>query len=124
MIFFGDVPRCSSRLKFVCAINDYTIEEIFTYNKLLDHINNSQEDDLIKWKFKEIIAHEGPLPRTHPNRNELTYNLTIEWGNGDVTNDTLIITSADDLESCTTHGRDYNLLDEHGWKRFKHLAKR
>ena len=39
--FEGDLTRYSYRLKFVCSINDKTIEEIFTCNELLDHINNS-----------------------------------------------------------------------------------
>ena len=74
----GDLAQDSSRLKFVCSMNDDTIEETFTYNELLDHINNSEEDDLIEWKFKAITAHEGPLPRSHPNYNSSPYNLTIE----------------------------------------------
>ena len=67
--FEGNLARDSSRLKLVFSIRDDTIEEIFTYNELLDHVNNSEEDDFIEWKFKEIGAHEGPLPRTHPNYN-------------------------------------------------------
>ena len=65
-ILKGDLARDSSRLKFVYAMNDYTIEEKFTHNKLLDPINNSQEDNHIECKFKEITAHEGQVPRTHP----------------------------------------------------------
>ena len=56
--FEGDLARHSSRLKFFCSMNDGTIEEIFTYNKKLDHIKNSEEDDLIEWRFKEVIGHE------------------------------------------------------------------
>ena len=53
----GDLARHSSRMKFFCSIKDNTIEVIFTYNDLLDHINNSEEDDLIEWKFKDVTAH-------------------------------------------------------------------
>ena len=67
--FEGDLAQDSCYLKFIFTMNDDTIEEIFTLNKLLDHINNSQEDHLIELKFKEITGHEGPLPRTHPNHN-------------------------------------------------------
>ena len=77
--FDGNLARDPSRLKIVCSMNDETIEEIFTYNESLDHINNSEEDDLIEWKFKEITAHEGPLPRTHPKYNGSPCNLAIEW---------------------------------------------
>ena len=59
-----------------------TIEEIFTYNKLLARVNNSEEDDVIELKFKETTAREGPLPRTHSNYNGSPYNLKIEWEMG------------------------------------------
>ena len=67
-------------------MNGDAIEEIFTHNELLDHINNSQEDDPIEWKFKEIAAYKDPLQRTHPNYNGLPYNLAIEWENREITN--------------------------------------
>ena len=105
-------------------MNDDTIEKISTYNSLLDHVNNSEEDDLIEWKFKEIIAHEGLLARRHPNYNVSPYNLTIEWENGEITNEPLNIIAADDPASCAIYGRDNKLLDHPGWKRFKSLAKR
>ena len=50
-------------------MKDGTIEEIFTCNELLDHVNNSEEDDFIEYKFKDVIFHEGPLPRTNPKGN-------------------------------------------------------
>ena len=59
-------------------MSDDTIEEIFTYDESLDHINNSKEDDLIEWEFKKITSNEGPPPITHPNFNSTPSNLTIE----------------------------------------------
>ena len=56
--------------------------KIFTYNELLNHINNSEEDDLIEWKFKAIREHDGPLPRSDPNYNGSHLNLRIEWEMG------------------------------------------
>ena len=55
--FEVSLDRDSSRLKFVYSMSDDTIEVMFTYNESLDQINNSEEDDLIEWKFKEITAH-------------------------------------------------------------------
>ena len=48
-------------------MKDETIEDVFTYNELLDYINNSEEDELIKLKFKAVAAHEVPLPRSCHN---------------------------------------------------------
>ena len=63
-------------------MNDYTIEEIFTRNEALDHINNSEEDDFIEWKFKETTCHEWTSSLTHPNCKGSPHNLVIAWENG------------------------------------------
>ena len=63
----GNLQRDSSRMKFICSTKDDTVEDVFTYNEILDHINMSEDDDLIEWKFKAITAHEGPLTTSHPN---------------------------------------------------------
>ena len=46
--FEGDLTLESSFLKFVCSMNDGTIEEIFAYNDLLHYINDSEEDNVIE----------------------------------------------------------------------------
>ena len=48
-------------------------------NKLLEYLNNSEEDDLIKQKFKAIIAYEGLLSKSYSNYNSLSHDLRIEW---------------------------------------------
>ena len=48
-------------------MKDHAIEEIFTYNELLDHINNSSDNDLIELRFKRISSHKVLLPQSYPN---------------------------------------------------------
>ena len=50
--FECNLAQDSSRLKFFCSMSDDTIEEIFIYNELSDHMNNLEEDDLVEWKIK------------------------------------------------------------------------
>ena len=90
-------------MKFVCSAKDDTVEDIFTCNEILDRINLSEDDDLVEWKFKAIIAHEGPLPRSHPNCNGSPHNLRIEWENGEITDEPLSIIAADDPVLCTIY---------------------
>ena len=78
----GHLQRDSSIMKLIFFIKYYELEDVFTYNKILDHINKLEDDDLIEWKFKEITANEGPLPTSHPNYNRSPYNLRIEWKMG------------------------------------------
>ena len=105
-------------------MQDDTVEEIFSYNELLDHLNNSEEDDLVEWRFKTIAGHEGPLPQSHPNHNGSPYDLRIEWENGEITNEPLNMIAADDPVSCAVHTKEHDLLHMPGWKRFKALSKR
>ena len=63
----GQLAQDSSRLKFACSVKGDTIEEIFTRIEMLDHLNNSDEEDLIELKFKSITSHKGPLPKSFPH---------------------------------------------------------
>jgi hypothetical protein len=47
---------------FVCLVNNDKYEEIMTYNQIMDHIEQSEEDAIV-WRFKQIAGHEAPLPR-------------------------------------------------------------
>jgi hypothetical protein len=112
----------SARLKFLCAVNDDQFEEIVSYNDLLTHLE--ADDDNTVWKFKRITAHQGPLTPKDDGWNGSTYNVMIEWENGEITSEPLSIIAADDPVSCALYARDNNLLDNDGWKRFKGIAKR
>ena len=63
----GELHRDSSRMRFICSTKDDAVEDVFDCNEILDHINKSEDDDLIEWKFKAITSHEGTLPTSHPN---------------------------------------------------------
>jgi hypothetical protein len=45
-------------MRFVCLVNNDKYEEIMTYNQIMDHIEQSEED-AIEWRFKQIAGHEG-----------------------------------------------------------------
>ena len=53
----GKLQRDSTRLKLICSVKGDTLEDVFIYNEILGHINNSEDNDLIKWKFKSIRYH-------------------------------------------------------------------
>jgi hypothetical protein len=54
-------------MKFICEVHNSTVDEIFTYNKILDHIekdNNDMESDTKQLlKFRCIAAHQGHQTR-------------------------------------------------------------
>ncbi|HEY9709872.1 MAG TPA: reverse transcriptase domain-containing protein, partial [Oculatellaceae cyanobacterium] len=52
------------------------------------------------------------------------YNVTIEWENGEKTDEPLSIFATDNPVPCAIYARDNNLLHLTGWKSFKPIAKR
>ena len=93
-----------------------------TYNQILEHIELTEEDAII-WRFKRISGHEGPLTKSHPNWKGSTYNVRVEWENGEITDEPLTTIAADDPVSCAIYAKDNELLDTSGWKRFKQIGK-
>ena len=122
--FESDVAQNPTRIKFVCKhLDSDAAEEIITYNQVMDFITRDEDTD-ITWKFKRIVSHQGPLKPDHPDYNGSTYNVMIEWENGETTSEPLSIVAADDPVTCAIYAKENNLLEASGWKRFKPIAKR
>ena len=66
-------------------------------------------DNPIVWKFKHIVAHQGPLDSKSPNYKGSKYNVRIEWENGEVTDEPLGIIAADDPVTSAIYARDNDL---------------
>jgi hypothetical protein len=66
------------------------------------------------WKFQRIISHEV-------QGSKIT--LLIKWENGEITKEPLSIIAVDGPVTCAIYTRENGLLDQSGWKRFKHIAK-
>ena len=64
--------------EFIVTSKDDTVEEIMSYNEILDHIQSQDDQDQIEWSFKFITSHEVHLPRNDPNYNGSLYNVMIE----------------------------------------------
>jgi hypothetical protein len=104
-----------TQIKFLCSVNGNQAEEIITYNQMLNYISRDEEDPVV-WKFHQITAHQGPLKPDHPDYNGSTYNVMVEWENGEITSKPLTVIAADDPVTCTIYAKDKGLLDKPGWK--------
>ena len=119
----SSIEENPTRIKFLCSLNNDQAEEIITYNKLLEYITRDEETDIV-WKFRRIVSHQGPLKHGHHDFKGSTYNVMVEWENGEVTAEPLHVIAADDPVTCAIYAKENNLLDQPGWKRFKAIAKR
>ena len=116
------------KLSFILGIGNGKLEEIISYNQLVDHLeaaaneDNEISDDM--YKFRALIGHQGPLKPTDPNWKGCKYNVLVDWETGEKTYEPLSILAADDPIRCATYAKENDLLHIDGWKRFRNLAFR
>ena len=97
-----------------------------SYNQLMDYIQkgtDAEEDPDSLFKFRDIVAHQGPLESTDPNHKGSKYNVMVEWESGEVTYEPLTLISKDDPITCAVYAKKHDLLDTPGWKHLKRYAK-
>ena len=87
-----------------------TVEDMMSYNEILDYIQSQDDQDQIEWCFKHITSHEGPLPRNYPNCNGSLCNMMMQWENGEITSCPLSVIADEDPVTCTLHAKACNLL--------------
>ena len=113
-------------IKFRLKINKDQAEEIMSYNQLMDYIQkgtDAEEDPDSLFKFRDIVAHQGPLESTDPDHKGSKYNVMVEWESGEVTYEPLTLISKDDPNTCAVYAKKHDLLDTTGWKHLKRYAK-
>ena len=113
-------------IKFKLKINKDQAEEILSYNRLMDYIQkgtDAEEGPDSLFKFRDIIAHQGPLESTDPNQKGSKYNVMVEWESGEVTYEPLTLVSKDDPITCAVYAKKHDLVDTTGWKHLKRYSK-
>ena len=113
-------------MKFKLKITKDQAEEIMSYNQLMDYIQkgtDGEEDLDLLFKFKDILAHQGPLESTDPNHKGSKYNVMVEWEPGEVTYEPLTLISKKDPINCAVYAKKRDLLDTTGWNHPKRHAK-
>ena len=126
IIDIDDHGQTLENIKFKLKINKDQAEEIMSYNQLMDYIQkgtDAEEDPDSLFKFRDIIAHQGPLESTDPNHKGSNYNVMVEWESGEVTYEPLTLISKDDPITCAVYAKKHDLLDTTGWKHLKRYAK-
>ena len=126
VIDIDDHGQTLEDIKFKLKINKDQAEEIMSYNQLMDYIQkgtDAEEDPDSLFKFRDIVAHQGPLKSTDSNHKGSKYNVMVEWESGEVTYEPLTLISKDDPITCAVYAKKHDLLDTTGWKHLKRYAK-
>ena len=103
------------------------LEDIkFKLHQLMDYIQkgtDGEEDPDSLFKFRDIVAHQGPLESTDPDQKGSKYNVMVEWESGEVTYEPLALISKDDPITCAVYAKKHDLLDTTRWNHPKRHAK-
>ena len=86
IIDIDDHGQTLEDIKFKLKINKDQAEEIMSYNQLMDYIQkgtDAEEDPDSLFKFRDIVAHQGPLESTDPNHKGSKYNVMVESESGE-----------------------------------------
>ena len=115
-------------INFILDIGNGKVEELISYNELLEHLENAQDHDMGMdqelYRFRAIIGHQGPLLASDPDWKGSKYNVQVEWETGEITFEPLSIIAADDPVTCAAYAKENDLLALEGWCRFRSLAKK
>ena len=97
-------------INFICDIGEGKVEELITYNQLLDHLEQAEEQensmDQELYKFRAIICHESLLKATDPNWKGSKWNVQIEWETCEITFEPLSVIAADDPITCAAYVKE------------------
>ena len=117
-----DAAKCHPDLvKFKCLIND-EFEEIVAYNDIVDYIEADETNDG-RWKYEEILEHQGPIHPKHKDYKGSSYNLLIRWSNGEIDWQPLKNFRGHDAATVAVYADKHGLLGKPGWKSFARIAK-
>ena len=76
-------------INIILDIGEGKVEELITYNQLLDHLEQAKEMDNFMdkelYRFRAIIGDKGPLKATDPNWKGSKWNVQIELKTGEIT---------------------------------------
>ena len=115
-------------INFILDIGNGKVQELISYNQLLEHLENAQDHDMGMdqelYRFRAIIGHQGPLLASDPDWKGSKYNVQIKWETGEITFEPLSIIAADDPVTCAAYAKENDLLALEGWCRFRSLAKK
>ena len=104
--------NCDIMNRFRVAFGKDDVEDIIAYNDIMNYIQREHnEEDGTLWKFRRIVAHQGPLTHRHPDYKQCKYNVCIEWENGETTYEPLAKAIADDPITLALYAKEDNLLD-------------
>ena len=115
-------------INFILDIGNGKVEEVISYNQLLEHLQNVQDHDMDMYqelyRFRAIIGYQSPLLASDPDWKGSKYIVQVEWETAEITFEPLSIIVAEYPVTFVAYAKENDLLASKGWCRFRSLAKK
>ena len=80
-------------INFTFYIGNGKVEELISYNQLLEHLENAEDHDMGMdqelYRFRVIIGHQGSLLASDPDWKGSKYNVLVECKTEEITSEPL-----------------------------------
>ena len=114
------------QLRFKLKIDGDQLDDLISYNQLMEYLEDNRDTGQLEnglYKFRCIKDHRGPYTPSDPEYIGSSYNLLIEWENGEMTLEPLSNIIASDPYTCAVYAKKHDLLNTPGWKLLKRHAR-
>ena len=105
-------------INFILDIGNGKVEELISYNQLLEHLETTQDNDMGMdqelLKYRTIIRHQGPVAASDPDWKGSKYNVQVEWETEEITFEPLSVIAADEPVTCAAYAKQNDLLAVEG----------
>ena len=96
-------------INFILDIGNGKVEELISYNQLLEHLENAQDHDMgmdqVLYRIRAVIGHHGPLLASDPDWKGSQYNVQVEWETEEITYESLSVIAADHPVTCAAYAK-------------------
>ena len=111
--------------KFRIKYDRTQMEAIVDYNQIINLLYKEEtEGENYIWKYRKILSHRGPITHRDNDYKKSRYNVSVEWENGEITEEPLNWMIKEDPANMADYARRNNLLETEGWRQLKRLANR
>ena len=111
--------------EFIIRYDSDQVDDTMVYNEIMNYLHRDELDEEGHiWSYRKILAHSGPFTNKDKEHKGSSYNVLIEWENGDVTEEPLNWMIKENAIPIAQYAKENNLLNTPGWKSLKKIAKR
>jgi hypothetical protein len=100
------------------------MDDLISYNTALEYVTSSNLIEEPQYQYNKLTNHKGPLKKGDPGWKHCSWNVEVEWVNGEHTYETLDKMIGIDKEMCYRYAKENNLIGTPGWGKLNAMDRK